>query len=109
MNFKTRYDMASREIRKHNIIVKRNVQGCCRSCIWADINPNDQPIIWHYGGQGSTVDLNDFDEFYLSHDGITPAVFEKISAAFDKFDIPWDWNYEDTKCITILSERKTNA
>jgi hypothetical protein len=50
---KQAFDFAMREIRKNGITAKRNVKGCCRSCI-VHPEPKDKPIIWHYGGQGNS-------------------------------------------------------
>lgn len=55
---KQAFDSAMRELRKSGINARRNVKGCCRSCL-SGVLPKDKPIIWHYGGQGNSFTWRD--------------------------------------------------
>lgn len=109
-SFGDRLDRAFKEIRSQGVVARRNVPGCCRGCAGGEFKlADDQPIIWHFGGQGNRLMFIDdgvfeytyeagsysfrtgkrfsgmswpgkeFDGFYLNHDNLTNA--EGLTAA----------------------------
>jgi hypothetical protein len=56
--FGARFELAMKDIRRAGVLARRNVASCCRSCYDPQI-ADDQPIIWHFGGQGNRVILDD--------------------------------------------------
>jgi hypothetical protein len=68
-----RMNNAFKSIRQQGIVAKRNVAGCCRSCIDLGLADN-VPVIWSYGGQGGAVyvehDYATSDTIYLNHDNL---------------------------------------
>lgn len=57
-SFGARFELAMKDIRRAGVVARRNVSSCCRSCYDANV-ADDQPIIWHFGGQGNRVILDD--------------------------------------------------
>lgn len=56
---------AMRQLRKEGIQARLNIQECCRSCVGPEklgLKEEGQPVVWHYGGQGSRI--------LFDHDGI---------------------------------------
>lgn len=68
-----RMNNAFKNIRQQGIVAKRNVAGCCRSCIDLGLADN-VPVIWSYGGQGHAVyvegDYVTSDTIYLNHSNL---------------------------------------
>lgn len=110
-----RLNRAFREIRKGGAFAKRNVNGCCRSCIWADLSvPDGQPAVWSFAGQGNRVsvvgDYADAPSIYLYHsdlvagDELTNAGHD-ILIAFARNGIEIDWDRTNSKAIEVLLEK----
>ena len=81
-SFGHRFEMAMKEIRFSGIVAKRNVPGCCRSCASGEFNiADDQPIIWHYGGQGNRIMIEDdgIFEYTCEAGGYSFATGNKLS------------------------------
>jgi len=57
-SFGARFELAMKDIRRAGVVARRNVSSCCRSCYETGV-ADDQPIIWHFGGQGNRVILDD--------------------------------------------------
>lgn len=124
-----RFNQAMKDIRKGGVKARRNVSGCCRSCISAEgTHAEGQAIIWHFGGQGhefgfkssdgkayyrSDLDnaynwhrASSIDGIYFNHDGLTTdgKINEKgqfVLDTFAKHGIVTDWDGSDFKCIEV--------
>lgn len=69
-SLKDRFDSALKAVRKSGITAQRNVMGCCRSCISGEGKHDpDQPIIWHYGGQGNRFIIEGNRGYYYGERG----------------------------------------
>lgn len=99
-NFEAAWDAASRDLRKHGIRVRRNVMGCCRSCVWAEFPEDHGPIIWHYGGQGARITFNhrgevadsEVDVIWLQHGEIADTPLESVvRETYAKHGIALEW------------------
>lgn len=125
---RTRYEMAMKELRRNKIVARRNITTCCRGCYDANV-ADDQPIIWHYGGQGYYVDLyetgawyryvpayrNDVvDVMYFNHDnltcadGLTPAG-QTVVDVFEKYGLVIKWDRTGSDCIQLLIKESLEA
>lgn len=129
MTLEQRFNEAMKDIRKGGVKARRNVSGCCRSCIAAETNlPEGTPIIWHFGGQGNAFgfksadgkayyrsDLDDawrwhrassIDSIYFNHDGLLTdgKINDKGQFVLDTFalhGIAVDWDGSEFKCLEI--------
>lgn len=91
-----RMNKAIKTIRQQGIVAKRNVKGCCRSCIDFNLAEN-VPIIWSYGGQGKAVyiegDYATDNKMYFNHANLFDEVAElndagkRVMATFEMFGI----------------------
>lgn len=124
MSKKQAFDTAMRELRKNGIVAKRNVKGCCRSCISFPELPKGTPIIWHYGGQGNSFTWRDdvpvptytpawqdeepLDAIYLNHSGLVSESGEMTDAGRrvvdtfmeHGFGVKWDGTLSD--CVEVV-------
>ena len=122
-----RFNQALKDIRKGGVKARRNVSGCCGSCVAAETNlPEGTPIIWHFGGQGhafgfqggkpylssdlygsrSWSRMEMVDGIYFNHDGLVTndKINEKGQFVLDTFavhGIVAKWDGSDFKCIEI--------
>ena len=124
-----RFNQAMKDIRKGGVKARRNVAGCCRSCISANTeHVEGDAVIWHYGGQGHAfgfksangkayyrTDLDDawrwhrapeIESVYFNHDGLVTdgAINEKgqfVLDTFAKHGIVTDWDGSEFKCILV--------
>lgn len=123
---KQAFDSAMREIRKNGIVAKRNVKGCCCSCISGTL-PTDKPIIWHYGGQGSSFTWRDdkpvytyetskgwwedeeiLESIYFNHYGLVDESGKVTEAGqlvwetFSKYGYQIKWDGTESKCLEVM-------
>ena len=108
-----RYNKAVKQIRSAGIVVRRNVMGCCRSCI--DLGLADEvPVIWHYGGQGNRQviegDYVNFKTLYFSHDNMANGEEltdsgRRVIAAFEDNGFEVEWERNAYKTIRVVLER----
>lgn len=122
--FETRFTQAMKDIRKAGILARRNVQSCCRSCYDPKIEEN-QPIIWHFGGQGNAILIEGdsvgwrvredsyyvrqgkVDAFYLNHSNLVnddnelTTNGEVVLAAFARNGIVVSWDKSQWSCLEI--------
>ena len=112
-----RFTNALKAIRKQGITARKNVMGCCRSCIDLGLAEN-VPVIWHYGGQGNrqTIQGDDynFSTVYFSHsnlaDGeeLTPSGVAVVEA-FESQGFKVDWERNQWKTIRVqLNQEEQN-
>jgi len=123
---KQAFDSAMREIRKNGIVAKRNVKGCCRSCIDFPELPEGTPIVWHYGGQGSSFTWRDnkpvltympiwyddgeeiLESIYLNHSGLVAESGEITEAGqlvletFQKHGYEIKWDGTKSTCLEVM-------
>lgn len=105
-----RYNKAVKQIRSAGIVVRRNVMGCCRSCI--DLGLADEvPVIWHYGGQGNRQVIDDdyvnFNVLYFNHDNMAKGdeltdSGLRVIAAFEDNGFEVEWERTQWKTIRVL-------
>ena len=104
-----RFDKALKTIRKAGITAKRNVMGCCRSCIDLGLATN-VPVVWHYGGQGNRTSIvgnyADFNTMYFNHsnlvaDGELTSAGEMVLKAFADNALEVEWDKSDSKCLQV--------
>lgn len=93
MSIKDQFKQAEKDLLKQGIILKLNVNSCCRSC--ADTETGDIPVIWSFAGQGNRLPLSRAEEFwgvYLYHSYLTEEKKEKALNIFfsNGFDVEWD-------------------
>lgn len=120
---KQAFDSAMREIRKSGMNARRNVQGCCRSCL-GGVLPNDKPIVWHYGGQGNSFTWREdkpvytytpswddeaiLESIYLNHSGLIAESGEITEAGqlvldtFQKHGYEVKWDGSKTTCLEVM-------
>jgi len=108
-----RFNNALKAIRKQGITARRNVMGCCRSCIDLGLADN-VPVIWQYGGQGNrhTISGDDYNysTVYFSHsnladdEGLTPSGVAVIEA-FESQGFEVDWERNNYKTIRVLLDK----
>ena len=122
--FETRFTDAVKEIRKAGIVARRNVASCCRSCYDPKV-ADDQPIIWHFGGQGNAiliegdsvgyrvredsyyVSQGKVDSFYLQHSNLVnddsqlTTNGQLVVDIFARHGVVIDWNQSQWSCIEI--------
>lgn len=122
---KQAFDSAMREIRKSGINARRNVKGCCRSCL-SGVLPTDKPIIWHYGGQGNSFTWRDnkpvltympiwyddgeeiLESIYLNHSGLVAESGEITEAGqlvldtFQKHGYEIKWDGTKSTCLEVM-------
>ena len=125
-----RFNNAMKEIRKEGIRARRNVTGCCRSCIGAQGKlPEDVPLIWHYGGQGNSfcffegvayeavdswtygkpIQTAWFNHEELTDDDDEPNEYgQKVLSVFRKHGIVTDWNGTGGMCIGVVFDKSTD-
>lgn len=124
-----RFNNALKAIRKQGVKARRNVSGCCGSCIAAEgTHKEGEPIIWHFGGQGHAFgfkssdglpyyqsDLNDswryrradaIESVYFNHDGLSandlPNDFGcKVLSIFADHGITVHWDGNQYQSIEI--------
>lgn len=135
MNTKTiqeRFEAAKKEIRKNGVKVRVNIYECCRGCVTNEklgIKTNDDPIIWHYGGQDHAFSFasdglpyyrsylygsgrkwyRNAEEFIcnplFNHNSLSAEQRDMVVAAFENngLVVVWGDNNEerDYKCIEI--------
>lgn len=127
-SFEARFTAALKDIRKSGVIARRNVASCCRSCYDPKIAEN-QAIIWHFGGQGNALTIeenvvayrvretyrgyshyttgNRVDKIWLNHsnlvddDGELTHAGQAVVNTFRAFDIVLDWDQSEGRCIAI--------
>jgi len=110
--FEERFKLATKQLKASGIKVYRNVQGCCRSCIGSDKFDNPtEPIIWHYGGQGSRITLDGdvvYDKengyvshIYFNHDNLSDSHKEMLVNIFTLNGIVLDWDKSNAQCICV--------
>jgi hypothetical protein len=121
MTRKQAFDTAMRELRKNGVIAKRNVQGCCRSCI--TIDTDGKPLVWHYGGQGNSFTWrNDepvptytptwqneetLEGIYLNHSGLVAESGEMTKAGqlvvdtFTRHGFGVEWDGTNSECVWV--------
>jgi hypothetical protein len=108
-SLEVRLDRAMKSVRKAGIVARKNVMGCCRSCIDLGLADN-VPVIWHYGGQGHRLsishDSTNSDSIYFNHgnlatdDGLTSAG-EIVLRAFEDNGFSVDWDKSPYKCLLV--------
>lgn len=120
MTRKQAFDTVMRELRKNGIVAKRNVKGCCRSCIEM---PNDKPTAWHYGGQGQAFTWRDdkpvptytptwqteepLEGIWLNHSGLVTESGDRTEAGrlvidtFQAHGFGVEWGGTIRECIWI--------
>ena len=112
LSTKERFDIAMREIRSAGVVARRNIMTCCRSCYDAGVSET-QPIIWHYGGQGSRLDFNENltgAAIYFNHDNLvgedgTPTQQGRaVVEHFETRGFEVDWDGTEAKTIIIRFE-----
>jgi hypothetical protein len=126
-----RFDNAMKEIRKQGIRARRNVPGCCRSCLTATGKlPEGFPLIWHYGGQGSWFGFcgglpyrardrwtwgKSVKTVWFNHEGLNndddgkPNEYgQKVLAIFQKHKIVTDWDGTSSMCIGVVFDKSTD-
>ena len=124
MSKKQAFDTAMRELRKNGIVAKRNVKGCCRSCISFPELPKGAPIIWHYGGQGDSFTWRDdtpvptytptwqteepLERIYLNHNGLVAESGEMTEAGrrvvdtFTRHGFGVEWDGTNRRCVEVV-------
>ena len=105
-----RFNNALKAIRKQGITARKNVMGCCRSCIDLGLADN-VPVIWHYGGQGNrqiiSGDDYNFSAVYFNHSNLaddeklTPSGVAVIEA-FESQGFEIEWERNEWKTIRVL-------
>lgn len=106
-----RMDKAMKAIRKAGVVARKNVMGCCRSCIDLGLADN-VPVVWHYGGQGNRTSIvgnySDFDTMYFNHsnlataEGLTSAG-QIVLKAFEDNGIKVEWaDNSPHKCLQVV-------
>jgi hypothetical protein len=109
-SLEVRLDKAVKAIRKAGITARKNVMGCCRSCVNLGIADN-APVVWHYGGQGNRLSVSgdwaNAESIYFNHDnlateaGLTSAG-EIVLKAFEDNGLAVDWDRSPHKCLEIV-------
>lgn len=117
--FAERFDAAMKEIRKGKVVARRNVASCCRGCYVTGV-ADDQPIIWHFGGQGNHFDVyadgayyrsssygfKKVEKIYFNHsnlvgpEGVTPAG-QLVLDAFANHGIVVEWDKTNSDCVAV--------
>lgn len=118
--FGERFDAAMKEIRKGKVVARRNIASCCRGCYVTGV-ADDQPIIWHFGGQGNHFDAyadgayyrytkgysyKKVEKIYFNHSnlvdasGIT-AAGQYVVDTFKKHGIAIEWDQTNSDCIAV--------
>jgi hypothetical protein len=118
--FGERFDAAMKEIRSNKIVARRNIASCCRGCYDPNVS-DDQPIIWHFGGQGNHMDVYDDGAYYrytrynafkpvskihFNHSGLvtagqlTPAG-QTVLDVFARHGLVVEWDRNNLDCITV--------
>lgn len=88
---------AFNEMRKQGIMARFNVNGCCRSCIWAEHEEwEGKPVFWNFAGQGNRVGY-DYRGNIDTHDALW---FYHNSEEFPA---------EIAKCVEILKQHGFEA
>lgn len=109
MNQEDNIKNAMRLMRKRGGVAKLNVMGCCRSCvsaegtpIWGAIDESLHeviPVVWHYGGQGSRIDWDDNDYFYLNHDNKGA---EMVTKCLTDCGVPYEWDGNEYTAVKVF-------
>lgn len=110
MSIKDQFKQVERELLKEGILLKMNVDSCCRSC--ADTGTGDLPIIWSFAGQGNRIPLSRAEEFwgvYLYHSYLTAEKKEKAFNIFTNNDFEVEWDMSDFKAIKLNFKVKVGA
>jgi hypothetical protein len=117
--FGERFDAAMKEIRKGKVVARRNIASCCRGCYETGV-ADDQPIIWHFGGQGNHMDVYSdgayyryskrgyvkVEKIYFNHSnlvdasGIT-AAGQHVVDTFKKHGIAIEWDQTNSDCVAV--------
>jgi hypothetical protein len=114
-NLEIRVRKAFGELRRQGIVVKRNVQSCCQSCVSLDLADN-VPVLWSFGGQGhsNVIQGNDFDysdwgfnhsKLVSSDDELTDAG-KRVLDVFKKYSlvVEWEEGKRDAKKLSLNLE-----
>ena len=109
-----RFNNALKAIRRKGITARKNVMGCCRSCIDLGLADN-VPVIWHYGGQGNrqmiSEDDYNFRTVYFNHSNLadneelTPSGIAVIEA-FESQGFEVEWERNEWKTIRVILEKE---
>jgi hypothetical protein len=99
-NLEIRVRKAFGELRRQGIVVKRNVESCCQSCVSLDLADN-VPVLWSFGGQGNSnvIQGNDFDysDWGFNHYNLVSSDDELSNAGkrvldvFKKYGLVVEW------------------
>lgn len=92
--FEERFKDFTKAVRKNGIKVRRNIYECCRGCVSSEklgMKDENDPIIWHYGGQGNAIDLAGNKVYWRSYDGYNEPLCNEILFNFDNV---WGNDYE---------------
>lgn len=92
--FEERFKDFSKEVRKNGIKVRRNVYECCRGCVTFEklgMKSENDPIIWHYGGQGNAISLEGNNVYFRTYDYWDSGECNYILFNFDNV---WGTEYE---------------
>lgn len=109
-SLEVRFNNAMKAIRKSGIVARKNVMGCCRSCINLELADN-VPVIWHYGGQGNRTTISGdhatFSSMYFNHDNLVAngeltSAGQKVLEAFEANGIEVDWDKSASKCLEVV-------
>ena len=124
--FEVRFNQFAKDLRKLKVRFRRNVYECCRGCITEEklgMKSENDPIIWHYGGQGHAFDLegnkvyartntwgysasDGYGYIYLNHYNISDELSEQIVKLLDEHYFSYTWN--DGETITIDPEESVS-
>lgn len=107
---------AFNEMRRQGIAARFNVNGCCRSCIWAEHEEwEGKPVFWNFAGQGNRVgydamdniDTHDVLWFYHNSEQF-PAEIANCAEILRQygFDVVWDGNPNKAVQIVLNNEEK---
>jgi hypothetical protein len=65
MNHKVRIRGAFAQMRREGIMARVGVNGCCRTCIWAEHDEwEGKPVFWGFAGQGNRLSYDEDGNLY---------------------------------------------
>lgn len=109
-SLEVRLDKAMKSVRKAGITARKNVMGCCGSCVDLGLADN-VPVIWHFGGQGGRLSVSEnwanAESIYFNHgnlateEGLTSAG-EIVLKAFEDNGFTVDWDKSPYKSLEIV-------
>jgi hypothetical protein len=111
MNDKQKLNTAFRRMRSLGVTASLGINGCCRSCIWADLAREweGKPVVWFYKGQGNTLRYDDngmltsHHTIYLNHNSEQfPEMISKCVDILNDVGLKAEWNGEQSKCICVF-------